>query len=482
MKSLPRILLLAALACPAGRLPADLNPINLPNIGDSAGQLITPEEERQVGAAFMRHLRQSEILVQDPEIESYIQSLGYRLLANSDLLPHEFTFFVVDDPAINAFAVPGGYIGIHTGLLLAAETESELAGVVAHEIAHIMQRHMARSVEAAERLSIPATAALLAALLIGTQNSEAGMAAAMAAQAGSLQYQINFTRANEKEADRVGIGILSEAGFDPMGMPKFFERLQKSSRLYGEAPPEFLSTHPVTTNRIAESMTRAEQIGRSGQTDSEAFQLAKAKLRVLETSEPARYLSEYRRNSRELTLKTPTDRYEMALLMKAAGQPENARPILEDLHKTDPDRIAYRIALSDLYLDSGKTKAALGMYSDTLHLYPGNQVITLQYAKALLKAGKTSDARKVLNGLIDNNTRVPPEAYRLLARAASADKQSMETHTAMAEYYYLNGLTHDAIEQFSLALKSPGISFYEKSKIEARQKVMQDELLETEDR
>ncbi|MDH3872013.1 MAG: M48 family metalloprotease, partial [Gammaproteobacteria bacterium] len=254
--------------------------MDLPSIGDSSGSVISPEQEQQLGAAFMRQLRSSGIILEDLEITNYIESLGQRLTVNSEDPARRFTFFVVNEPSINAFAGPGGYIGIHTGLILASESESELAGVLAHEIAHVTQRHLARAYEASERLSLPTMAAMLAAILVASQHSEAGQAAMAAVSAGGMQYQIDFTRANEKEADRVGIQTLALAGLDPFGMPRFFERLQKNSRLYGSRPPEFLSTHPVTTDRIAEATSRAERHTASKQGDSLDFQLVRAKLRV----------------------------------------------------------------------------------------------------------------------------------------------------------------------------------------------------------
>jgi beta-barrel assembly-enhancing protease len=280
MNHLIRITLAGALLG-AAALPfshADL--ADLPSMGDTAGQLISPEQEKQFGESFMRQIRRSGKLVQDPELNDYLQQLGYRLAAASDAPGYGFTFFLVDDPSINAFAGPGGYIGVHTGLLLAARNESELAGVLAHEIAHVTQRHLLRAYEAAQRMSLPTAAALLAAILIGSQDSQAGQAALVGLQAASAQYQINFTRANEHEADRVGIQTLVRSGIDPRGMPDFFERLHQQTRLYGNRLPEFLSTHPVTTSRIAETAARAEAHAGEGRRDSLGFQLARTSLQV----------------------------------------------------------------------------------------------------------------------------------------------------------------------------------------------------------
>jgi predicted Zn-dependent protease len=277
------LLLCAALGLCPSLVSSDVSGTDLPDFGDSSGSLISPTQELEFGEAFMRSVRAQATLVSDPDLNRYIRRLGDRLVGNSDAPGYPFTFFIVQDSAINAFAGPGGYIGVHTGLILAARNESELAGVMAHEIAHVTQRHLLRAYEAANQLSLPTAAATIAAILLGVAtNSDAGIAAASAIQAGSIQYQLNFTRANEKEADRIGIQTLGRSGIDPFGMPSFFERLYQSTRLYGAANiPEFLSTHPVTTDRIAESMQRAEQQGRGKELDSLEFQLQRARLEVL---------------------------------------------------------------------------------------------------------------------------------------------------------------------------------------------------------
>jgi predicted Zn-dependent protease len=204
----------------------------LPDMGASSETLFSPEEEKRLGEAFYRNLHQHVKISQDPEIQDYIASLGGRLVTHSDMANRTFHFFVVVQPNINAFAGPAGYIGVNSGLILATQSESELAAVLAHEIAHVTQHHLQRAFAAARRMTLPLAAATLAAILIGTQTPELGQAAIIAVQAGSLQHQINFTRSHEQEADRVGIQLLAESGFDPRSMPLFFERLQQSSRFF----------------------------------------------------------------------------------------------------------------------------------------------------------------------------------------------------------------------------------------------------------
>ena len=232
---------------------------DLPDIGGPANSVLSRETELQIGRSIFRSLVDTNRVMSDPEVQEYVQDVGLKLAAQAQDGEYQFTFFVVNDPAINAFALPGGYIGIHSGLLLASASESELAGVLAHEISHVTQRHISRAVFANQRNSILTMAAMLGAILLGAVggSGDAITGAIATAQSVAAQQQINFTRANEYEADRVGVGVLAAAGFDPMGMPAFFETLARQTGPLASQAPEFLRTHPVTVNRIAETRERA---------------------------------------------------------------------------------------------------------------------------------------------------------------------------------------------------------------------------------
>ncbi|MGH8553581.1 MAG: M48 family metallopeptidase, partial [Methylococcales bacterium] len=318
---------LAAVELLAVRTAVAENPIELPEIGDPSGTLLTPSQEQELGAAFFRSLYGKVKVNQDIEIDDFIEELGERLAVASDNPLQPFRFFVVMDPEINAFAGPGGYIGVNSGLILNTESESELASVIAHEIAHVTQRHLYRAFEAARRLTIPSAAALLAGILIGTQSAEMGQAAVLAAQAASAQYQIDFTRDHEQEADRVGMQNLARSNFDPRAMPNFFERLERSSRYYGEGPPEFLRTHPVTSSRISDTRGRAEKFPYRQFLDSTPYLLKRAKLQVLTAIKPSTTIQHF-----ESKLERGTDtqkmvaRYGLGLALVAGGQSAKARP------------------------------------------------------------------------------------------------------------------------------------------------------------
>jgi len=481
MKWFPAVLTLIAVFA---TFPSAASDYQLPSIGDPSGALITPREERELGAAFMRQLRQSVPIVDDREIEAYIESTGNRIVASSDSPTTQFTFFVVNEPSINAFAGPGGYIGIHTGLFLASESESELAGVLAHEIAHVTQKHLLRAYDAASRMSIPSAAAMLASILIATQDAQAGTAAMASVQAANIQRQINFTRANEKEADSIGMQALVRSGYDPMGMPTFFQRLQQNSRYYGDQAPSFLRTHPVTTDRIAEAQARAVQLkptaGRKLTYDSLSFRLMRAKLRVQIADNEKKALTWFEKEIANRKNPDASLRYGKALALQANGRLTDASNLLLKLIKEDPDRIAYRLALADVELEQGKTKQALGRYTDALNLYPSNKMIMGYYAKALIKAKQPQKAKGIAEQILRGTSSPTPQSYHLMAEAAGAAGDKADAYEAIAEYYYLNGQTRTAIQQLDRALKVPNLDHIQTVRIESRLKQFKAEALAEE--
>ena len=480
MRLFTRLFLSLLLALqPASALPQS-NYDELPSLGDSSGQVISPQQDKALGAAFMRQVRQAGMVLEDTEATAYLAALGHKLAMYSENPGYGFTFFLVNDPGINAFAGPGGYIGVNYGLFLTSESESELAGVMAHEIAHVTQRHLARAFEAQDRMSVPTAAALLAAILIGaTTDGSTGTAALVATSAASMQYQINFTRANEKEADSVGIQTLADAGLDPFGMPQFFERLQKNSKLYGTRPPEFLSTHPVTTNRIAEATSRAESFPRAASYNELDFQLIRAKLRIKSYKDPRQVLADHQRYRGESGGDSAADRYEYALLLAANERYGEARKIIQQLHDSDPDRITYRLALARILGAEKQFGKAQDIYRSTLDLYPGNLVVILPYASTMMTAGQADEAYQLLVDVSRKNLN-SPQVFKMLAQAAGTSEHPLQTHAAMSQYYFLNGFTNQAIEQLKLAAKTPGVTDYQTARIQARIKAL-EELLETKD-
>ncbi|MCH8250428.1 MAG: M48 family metalloprotease, partial [Proteobacteria bacterium] len=257
---------------------AGADDIKLPDLGSPADAILSANEESKIGRAIMRDIRASGQVVEDPLIIEYINEIGSKVAAQTNDGDHDFTFFVIEDPRINAFALPGGYIGVHTGLLEATRSEDELAGVLAHEVAHVTQRHIARAIHANSRQSLISTAIMLGAILVGVAggDSDVVQAGVAVAQGTAVQQQIDFTRANEYEADRIGISALADAGFDPYGMASFFDVMSRqTSRAPDERTPEFLLTHPVTSARIAEARSRARNYPKVNSEDSISYSIAK---------------------------------------------------------------------------------------------------------------------------------------------------------------------------------------------------------------
>ncbi|KRT58257.1 M48 family metalloprotease [endosymbiont of Ridgeia piscesae] len=449
--------------------------ILLPELGSPSDQYLTPADETRLGREFIKNVRETQDVVDEPLIDEYIQSMGRQLVEQSDAAGGQFHFFVIRSPVINAFAGPGGYIGIYSGLILASQSESELASVVAHEIAHVTQKHLLRAFDAANRMSGKTAALLLAAVLIGASASgEAGMAIAAGAQANALQQQINFTRSNEQEADHVGIGLLADANFDPRSMPIFFERLTDASRLYENGIPEILRTHPVTTNRIADALNRADTYPYRQYTSSHRYYLVREMLRVSHYDKPADAVKYYAEGlKQERYLNQEAHRFGYVLALQQAGDPDQAEKMLQPLLKQRPTETSYIQVQARIALARREMEQALQTLQTAYLLLPNDYPLAIHYAETLLKAGKQSEVDKVIDQLRALRPR-EPRLLRLAARAAQARGKQTESHRQLAEAYVFEGDLAAAINQLEIALKQPDKGdFYLQSQLEARLQELQ---------
>lgn len=444
--------------------------IALPEIGDSAGSLISPEQEYQIGLGFYWRLQQSVDLIEDPEINSYLQTLGYRLVAGSDSPHLPFTFFMVPNPTVNAFAAPGGFIGMHSGLILTSENEDEVASVLSHEIAHVTQRHLLRSFEKSKQMNLPTTIALVAAALLASADPQAGAAALMAVQAGSIQAQINFTRENEAEADNLGMHTLVRSGFDALAMPSFFERLQQASRFYtGNSVPEFLRTHPITTSRIANARGRAVTYPLKRQrTDKLPFYLMREKLRVMASADPTQ-LTHYYANALKSgnSLNDISTQYGYSLALLAVGNYSHARRIIQTLIDQDNDRLTYQLALADIEIAVGRLSTALRIYQENQKLYPDDQALTLKQVSGLLQANLPEEASRLLLKQLELGS-PSRQLYKLLAQAKGEMGDKSQAHSWLAEYYYSSGRLEQAADQLRIASDFAKGDEYQMAKINSR--------------
>ena len=462
-------LLLSAQTLPAGAQVGQSQ--ELPDMGSLADSVLTSAEEHEIALNVVEQIRRAGKLVTDPEINEYISDVGKRLAYRAQNGDHRFHFFVVQDPSINAFALPGGFIGVHTGLIEATANESELAGVLAHEIAHVTQQHISRQIQAMRGTSIMSVAALVGALLVGGLLGGGGdmmQGALMASQGMALQQRINFTRAHEYEADRIGIGTLSEAGFDPRGLPSFFETMSRKESLASAAIPEILRTHPVSVNRIAEARGRISPQMMREADSSLNYYLAQAQARLLNSGNPQLALRRFRAQP---VTETPGDIgkfYGEGLALLEDGQPAQAREVLRTLLNEHPHSIPLRIAEARAAVAAGNAPGARRAFEDALRLFPGNVSIAHRYAEALIADGQALKARELLLEYLIND-KLNPETTRLLAQASGESGQVADAHYFMAEYELMRRNLNGAHTQLQLALKAAEQSDeVRRSRIEAR--------------
>lgn len=461
------ILLLSALAL-AGTLRAAAEPtaVDLPRIGEPADTALSPLEEQKIGARVTAQLYAFDYILEDPETTEYVAALTWRLVASAEADPPDLTVYVIRDPRINAFALPGGFMGVNAGLITSVRNESELAGVMAHELAHVTQRHIARTIEGTQAANIATWATVLAAIIAASANPEVVIAALSLGQAASYQREVNFTRAHELEADRIGIRTMSRAGFDPESVASFFVRLEQQSRLYGNQIPEFLRTHPVNTTRISEARMRAASLPKTRARDPLEFRLMQARARVL-TSERPSQAAEHFKGQLDARPDSVADGYGLAMAYLRLGEHARATEALQFAYRTHPRQANIAMLHGRIQLASGDSAGALATLSRTLDLFPRYAPAILDYADALIATGKPDQARQVLLSHEQAlGTRM--DTYRLLAFAARDAGQTIEAQYQMANYLFERGDAPGALAQLDAALRVSSLSAQERARLKAR--------------
>jgi predicted Zn-dependent protease len=479
------IIALAALPAPAQRLP---------DLGDASSASLSEQQERTIGNRIMREVRIDPAYLDDPEVSDYVSSLGARLLSVADIPHPDIDYFVVLDDTINAFALVGGHIGVHTALIMLTNSESELAGVLAHETAHILQKHQARMVAGAGRAQWTSLAALALAILAarsgGGSGGQISEAAIMSAAGMQMQNQIDYTREHEREADRVGLTLLERAGFDPRGMQTFFERLLRSNRLNEfKGMPSYLRTHPLTTERIADMQDRLQTVASKMVPDSFEYRLARAKLRAMNGS-PAEAVALFRTALEDQTILRPReDVYGLAFAQRRARDFDGAWKTLEpirggtsDTRKLPvfgvalPPHPAIELLAAQLKADMHKDDEALAIYRATLRNYPHHRGLVYAYDEQLLHTGHATEALADL----EERVRYSPEDWRLYelqARAFDVAKRPIAQHRAQAEAYFRRGNLAAAVDQLEIAVKQTrGSDFFELSIAESRLRELRSQL------
>ena len=513
--------------------------VRLPDIGSSAAAIMSPQELREYGLGLLQQLRAYDLVLEDPLVADYVNSLGYRLVASSGRDDSVFTFVALRDPGINAFAAPGGLIGINAGLLIAMRSEQELAGVVAHEIAHVQQQHILRAFEDQKKMSIPIMLGMLGVMIAASGRTDDAAAAAMITGTSLMQQrQIDFTRSEEAEADRIGIQTLARAGYDPGAMAGAFSALQKVMRVNGIDVPEFLRSHPLDTRRIAEARARAAQLGcpelprlqsrrpaatdgpldlqlrpststsapidaaaaqRASDTASATvasapddagtlppvavnacvtrvqgepyFELIRERVRVQMATSPASIRAYYADNLRDdPAFDTLANRYGFALALVRAGDPGAAIRELDALVQRDPDLSVLRLALATAKDQAGDRAGARAVFDRLQEDFPGNRAVTLGHAQSLLGHGDAASARRALELLRPLLERRPgdPDLQRSFGRASDLAGDKVRAAEAYAEAAWLGGHAEDALNQLKALVKQPDLTYYQRSRIDAR--------------
>jgi predicted Zn-dependent protease len=458
------------------------NGADLPDLGSPAAKVLSKTDEFYLGAMVAQQLRDQNELLEDPEVIEYINGIGQRLASQSAMGGEYFHYFVIKDTTINAFAVSGGFVFINAGLVLATSTESELAGVMAHETAHITQHHIARMLADQSRQSLATAAAMIGAILLGSLagGGQATEGALAATQGLAVQHQINFTRDNEWEADRVGIGYLAAAGFDPHGMGDMFETMVRHEGLAATYIPAMLLDHPVDSDRIAEQRARAAQFPpRKGQ-DSQSYELIRERVRVLtavgDVDLAAQYAQKIAHGGDKLG-----NRYGEALALMNGGQAAEAVKLLKSLVQEHEGLTLLHAALGQAQVKAGHIDEALATFQRAAELFPRNVPVTVRYAETLMAAGHPAEAHVMLLDLF-NNVPPTPDQIRLTALAASAAGDPGDAYYYMGEYQIAGGDLNLAVQQLQLALAAPHLSQIQRERYQARLDEIRDYLASTRKR
>lgn len=463
-----RSLLCLCVATALSTPPSMANSLELPDIGTTASSTLSIAQELQYGDAYMRMLRSSKPIVNDPVLSEYISNLGHKLVASADDVKTPFTFFMIRDKNINAFAFFGGYVALHSGLFLHAQSESELASVVAHEIAHVTQRHLARSMEEQAKRTPATIAALAGSLLLAIASPQAGMAAITATTAGSMQGRINYTRSNEKEADHFGISTLVKAGFEAQAMPRFFGRLADEYR-YASKPPPMLLTHPLPEDRITDSRSRAQAYPKTRISSSLDFHLARARVIARYAGVSAKAAQDWfdRAEKKTSAQIQPAFQYGRALVHLDNKELDQASRILHSLIKNAPNNTFYIDALTDVYIHQNQPDKAEAMLVKALKASPNNAVVTINYANALIKLDKYEDAIRVLQRYTHDHP-TDMNGWHLLSEANIRAGHSGEDLAARAEILALKANWNKAIQYYTQASQLAELGSLQQARYDAR--------------
>jgi len=438
---------------------------DLPELGSHFDNLLTANDEKKITFQILSQVYQSNNVINDSEINNYIERLGRKLSMDGTNEKLSLKFFIVDDPSINAFAMLGGIIGIHTGLIFAANTESELSSVLSHEIAHITQKHLLRLFDSQARNSFKSYLAIAIAILAARSNPQVASGAIMAAKAAQVQSALDFTRENEKEADRVGIEILNKSGFDPKGFIDFFRTLDRFNQFSSGAAPSFLRTHPITSDRISDIQDRLKEFQYVQKTSNLDFYLIKAKLKAFLGDKELIVNIFEREINNETSLNQDASLFGLAYAYLRGNDIFKARKTF-DLIKNFDSPMFYQLEAIILFNEK-KYEETYKVYKKGLEKYANNISLIIGKANFLININQANLAIEFLKKYLDlysSNYLI----YELLAKSYSMLGKKLLEHENLANAFYYKYDIQEAVTQMDLASKANDGNFYEKSRVEFR--------------
>lgn len=449
----------------------------LPDLGEIERRGLSVNAERRLGERIMVEIRRDPAYLDDPEVADYIGQLGQRLASHAEGARQPFEFFVVKDAMLNAFALPGGFVGVHTGLILAARAESELAGVLAHEISHVTQSHLARMFDKQGQAQLPTLLALAVAVLAARSNPDVAVGAAVAGQAAGIQQQLNYSRDFEREADRLGLSLLEQSGYDTRGMASFFERMLHFGRLYENNAPAYLRTHPLTTERISDMENRIAQRPYKQVPDSVDFGLVRAKLKAHDGT-PGEAVADFAAQLKSGKYAQEGDvRFGYAHALLRDNKLAAAEGELAQLRRLKLESPLVESLAAQLRIKRRDHAGALVILQAAVKRYPHVRSLTQTLIETKLGAGETADAL----ALVRQELQLTPGDARLHALEAkihAAQGRRMQMHRAQGEAYLLESQLDAAIEQFELARRAGDGDFFELSQVDARLRELKQRKLE----
>lgn len=445
----------------------------LPELGSSFDSLINSADVKKIKFKIMQQVYSSNTVIRDPEINDYINSLGKNLV-NSTIEKPDLNFFIVDDSTINAFAMLGDVIGIHSGLIFAANTESELASVLSHEIAHITQKHLLRLFDSQSKNSYKTYLAIAVAILAARSNPQLASGAMTVASASQAQNMLDYTRANEKEADRIGLQILDKAGFDTKGFVDFFSTLDKFNNFSSGPAPTFLRTHPVTIERISDIQDRLKNYKYIQKENKLEFYLTKAKL-ISIVGNNRENINKFKNEIKDKRLINEKASYfGLAYSFLKNNQIMDARKTFNDANLADIDSPMIIELDSKILIEEKKYEKAFALYKKGINKYPYYRAFIFGIADMMINSKmplKAIDFLKKYQLFFNND----PILYSLLAKSYSLQRELLLEHENLSDYFYYQFDIENAIIQMDLAVKTNSANFYDQSRVEYRLKELKRE-------